>query len=120
MTGLTTHVLDLTLGKPADELGISFFNIESDRKDLIANFVTNSDGRLDKPIFDQSNIREGWYEMVFHAGKYLEVKHKMKIADLFFDNISISFQISDLEQHYHVPLLPVSYTHLTLPTIYSV
>ena len=105
MTGLTTHVLDLTLGKPADELGISFFNIESDRKDLIANFVTNSDGRLDKPIFDQSSIREGWYELIFHAGKYLVVKHKMKEADLFFDNISISFQIADLMQHYHVPLL---------------
>jgi len=42
---------------------------------------------------------------VFHAGKYLVVKHKMKEADLFFDNISISFQINNLKQHYHVPLL---------------
>ena len=105
MTGLTTHVLDLTLGKPADELEISFYITQSDRKESIANFVTNSDGRLDKPIFDQSNIREGWYEMVFYAGKYLVVKHKMKEADLFFDNISISFQINDLKLHYHVPLL---------------
>ena len=105
MTGLTTHVLDLTLGKPADEIEISFYQTESNSKELIANFVTNSDGRLDKPIFDHSNIREGWYEMVFHAGKYLVVKHNMKEADLFFDNISISFQIMDLKQHYHVPLL---------------
>ena len=71
MTGLTTHVLDLTQGKPADALEISFYTTQSDRKELIAHFVTNSDGRLNKPIFDQSNIREGWYEMVFHAGKYL-------------------------------------------------
>ena len=105
MTGLTTHVLDLTLGKPADGLKISFFKIEQDNKNAIAKFVTNSDGRLDAPIFDQSSIRAGWYEMVFHAGKYLVVKHKMKEADLFFDNISISFQINNLEQHYHVPLL---------------
>ena len=105
MTGLTTHVLDLTLGKPADELEISFYTSQSDRKELIANFATNSDGRLDKPIFDQLNTREGWYEMIFHAGKYLVVRHKMKEADLFFDNISISFQIKDLKQHYHVPLL---------------
>ena len=105
MAGLTIHVLDLTLGRPADELEISFYNTQSDRKELIANFATNSDGRLDKPIFDQSSIREGWYELIFHAGKYLVVKHKMKEADLFFDNISISFQIADLMQHYHVPLL---------------
>ena len=105
MTGLTTHVLDLTLGKPADALEISFYTTQSDRKELIANFVTNSDGRLNKPIFDQSNIRDGWYEMVFHAGKYLVAKHKMKETDLFFDNISICFQINDLKQHYHVPLL---------------
>ncbi len=105
MTGLTTHVLDLTLGKPANALEISFYTAQSDRKELIANFVTNSDGRLDKPIFEQSNIREGWYEMVFHAGKYLMVKHKMREADLIFDNISICFQINDLKQHYHIPLL---------------
>jgi len=105
MTGLTTHVLDLTSGKPARDLEISFYKTDSDRRDLLSNFVTNSDGRLDKPIFDQSNIRAGWYEMVFHAGKYLVVKHKMKEEDLFFDNISISFQIMDLKQHYHVPLL---------------
>ena len=105
MTGLTTHVLDLTQGKPADALEISFYTTQSDRKELIANFVTNSDGRLNKPIFDQSNIREGWYEMVFHAGKYLVAKHKMKEMDLFFDNISICFQITDLKRHYHVPLL---------------
>ena len=87
MTGLTTHVLDLTLGKPADGLRISFFKIEQDNKNAIAKFVTNSDGRLDSPIFDQSSIRAGWYEMVFHAGKYLMVKQKMIEADLFFDNI---------------------------------
>ena len=57
MTGLTTHVLDLTLGKPADEIEISFYITQSDTKELIANFITNSDGRLNKPIFDQSNFR---------------------------------------------------------------
>ena len=105
MTGLTTHVLDLTLGKPADELQISFYKTGSDNKTLIANFVTNSDGRLNEPIFNESSIRAGWYEMVFRAGKYLVIKHEMREAELFFDNISISFQISDLQQHYHVPLL---------------
>ena len=105
MTGLTTHVLDLTQGEPADGLEISFFKTGQDSKNAITKFVTNSDGRLDAPIFDQSSIRAGWYEMVFHAGKYLTVKHKMREADLFFDNISICFQINDLKQHYHVPLL---------------
>ena len=82
MTGLTTHVLDLTLGKPADELQISFYKTGSDNKTLIANFVTNSDGRLNEPIFDQSSIRAGWYEIVFHAGKYLFIKHKMRASEL--------------------------------------
>ena len=105
MTGLTTHVLDLTQGKPAYGLEISFFKTEQDSKNAISKFVTNSDGRLDAPVFDQSSIRAGWYEMIFHAGKYLIDKHKMKKADLFFNDISISFQINNLKQHYHVPLL---------------
>ncbi len=38
MTGLTTHVLDLTLGKPAGELEISFYKTDSDRRELLARF----------------------------------------------------------------------------------
>ena len=69
MTGLTTHVLDLTLGKPADEVEISFFSTQSDGKELIANFVTNSDGRLDKPIFDNSNIPANRLKLIEEAEK---------------------------------------------------
>ena len=36
MTGLTTHVLDLTQGKPADALEISFYTTQSDRKESVS------------------------------------------------------------------------------------
>ena len=53
MTGLTTHVLDLTSGKPADELNISFYIKKSDRKALLADFVTKPG--VNEPVSWASN-----------------------------------------------------------------
>ena len=51
MAGLTTHVLDLTSGKPAEGLNVSLFEKDSQNaKNLLGNFVTNSDGRISKPL----------------------------------------------------------------------
>ncbi len=44
MTGLTTHVLDTALGKPAEGLTIDLFKIEAHGPVRIKSVVTNSDG----------------------------------------------------------------------------
>ena len=114
MAGLTTHVLDLTLGKPAEGLNVSLFEKDSQNaKNLLGNFVTNSDGRISKPLLNEKEIKAGWYELIFFAGEYLKAFHKMKEEDLFLHNIPILFQITNIEQHYHVPLLLSKYGYST-------
>ena len=114
MAGLTTHVLDLTSGKPAEGLNVSLYKKDSQNtKNLVGNFVTNSDGRISKPLLNEKEIKAGWYELIFFAGEYLKAFHKMKEEDLFLDNIPILSQITNIEQHYHVPLLLSKYGYST-------
>ena len=46
MTGLTTHVLDTALGRPAEGLVIALVRIDGDRRETLKTVTTNSDGRI--------------------------------------------------------------------------
>ena len=50
MAGLTTHVLDTSKGRPAVNLKIELYKIINEQKELIDTFITNNDGRIDKPL----------------------------------------------------------------------
>ena len=106
MAGLTTHVLDVTRGRPADGVRVELYELAggSDRK-LVADVVTNADGRTDKPLISADQARAGQFELVFHAGDYFR-RQRAELADPpFLDIIPIRFGVSDPQAHYHVPLL---------------
>ena len=103
MGRLTTHVLDTALGKPAEGLRIELFRL-GDRRDKLADVVTNSDGRVDAPMLDTDAFEPGEYELVFHAGPYLDRTGQALPDPKFLDIIPLRFGISE-DSHYHVPLL---------------
>lgn len=102
---LTTHVLDTARGLPAEGLSIALFAIEGDGRRLLAEMVTNADGRTDSPILPRGRFVRGTYELVFAAGDYLRRTHQAGAEPLFLDEVPIRFGISDEDAHYHVPLL---------------
>ena len=116
MTKLTTHVLDVYSGKPGKGIHVELFFINNTERKKINSIKLNDDGRANSPLVEGENFVKGKYELVFYIGDYF--KNTSSVSDLpFLDDVIIRFGISDPTQHYHVP---VSYTHLTLPTIYSV
>ena len=98
---LTTQVLDTALGRPARGLAIDLYKIEGETRHLVAEKVTNTDGRTDGPILPKQDFAFGTYELVFKAGHYL--KETGRPAS-FLDQIPIRFSLSE-DDHYHVPLL---------------
>ena len=73
MTGyLTTHVLDTARGCPAEGLKIELYRIEGDSRTLLKTLKTNDDGRTDEQILPAEKFATGTYELVFHAGAYLD------------------------------------------------
>lgn len=102
---LTTHVLDTARGVPAAGLTIELFRIEDGSRSRLANVETNDDGRTDSPILPKGQMPVGRYELVFHAGAYLDRTGATDSSVRFLDQIPIRFGIDDAEAHYHVPLL---------------
>ena len=101
---LTTHVLDTARGRPADGLKIALYRIVGDAREPIVEMVTNADGRTDSPILPEAAFETGTYELVFHAGAYLNRTGAPGGAPRFLDEVPIRFGM-DEAAHYHVPLL---------------
>jgi 5-hydroxyisourate hydrolase len=104
---LTTHVLDTARGRPAQGLRIELYRLHGEERTRVASMATNADGRTDAPILPKEEFRPGTYELVFHAGSYLQET----ATPPFLDVIPIRFGMSEAS-HYHVPLLlsPYGYT----------
>jgi hydroxyisourate hydrolase len=113
LAGVTTHVLDVTSGWPAEGVRVELYELTggAERK-LIVDVATNADGRTDKPLMGADQARAGRFELVFHAGDYFR-RRRIGIADPpFLDVIPIRFGVADPQAHYHVPLIvsPWSYS----------
>ncbi|SCB10429.1 hydroxyisourate hydrolase [Rhizobium hainanense] len=114
MTGLTTHVLDTALGKPAEGLVIDLFRVEGEARTHLKTVVTNSDGRVDgAPILIGDSFVAGTYELLFRAGDYLRASGSKLPEPAFLDLVPIRFGIADTTAHYHVPLLISPYGYST-------
>lgn len=112
MGRLTTHVLDVALGKPAAGLAISLRRAGKHGTPL-ASAVTNADGRCDKPLLEGEAMEAGSYDLVFEAGAYFDRLGLGLPAPKFLDQVVIRFGIADTGAHYHVPLLLSPYGYST-------
>ena len=102
---LTTHVLDTARGCPAAGMVVELFRLTAEGRVALARMVTNTDGRTDGPILPKGDFVAGRYELIFHAGDYLDATGAAPESPRFLDQIPIRFGISDDGAHYHVPLL---------------
>lgn len=101
---LTTHVLDTARGCPARGLKIELFKIDGETRTHHRTLSTNSDGRTDTQILPEDEFQIGSYELVFHAGDYLDAIGVAPETPRFLDVIPLRFGMSEAS-HYHVPLL---------------
>jgi 5-hydroxyisourate hydrolase len=103
---LSTHVLDIALGRPAAGLRIQLWRIETDNRQLLKEVVTNQDGRTDTPLLVGDDLRLGVYELVFQVGPYFGNEAG------FLGDVPVRFRILNPAENYHVPLLvsPWSYS----------
>ena len=75
-------------------------------------FITNPDGRPDKPLLEGAAFEPGTYELIFHVGDYF-LAQGMTLADPpFLDIVPLRFAIGE-DAHYHVPLLVSPYAYST-------
>jgi len=101
---LTTHVLDTARGCPAEGLRIELFRLDGDNRTHLRTLETNADGRTNEQILPEAEFAIGEYELVFHAGAYLDANGTPPESPRFLNVIPLRFGMSEAA-HYHVPLL---------------
>jgi 5-hydroxyisourate hydrolase len=110
---VTTHVLDAGRGCPAAGMRIDLWRIEGEDRSLVRSVRTNADGRTDAPVIPKGELEAGTFELMFHAGAYLEAAGVAGESPRFLDLVPIRFGIADAAEHYHVPLLLAPYSYST-------
>ena len=110
--GLTTHMLDVVSGKPAEGVRIDFAVLDGETYRPVTTVHTNVDGRNAEPLLTAETMRVGQYQLAFHIAEYFKRTGTSLPNPPFLDKAVIQFGISDASSHYHVPLLatPWSYT----------
>ena len=114
MGRLSTHVLDVASGRPAQGVALELHRIGPDgSSELVLRATTNADGRTDAPLLAGDLFQTGTYELVFGVGDHFRTHSPAGIPEPpFLDRVPIRFGIAEADGHYHVPLLvsPWSYS----------
>jgi len=110
---LTTHVLDLAQGRPADGMRVELWRLEVDgARTWLTTVVTNNDGRADEPLLAGEDFRAGTYELVFAVDAYFAAAG-LGASPPFLTSVPVRFTIADPDAHYHVPLLVTPWAYST-------
>lgn len=108
---LTTHVLDTSLGRPGAAMRVECYRVLPQGVAMLAQTVTNNDGRTPSPLLTGDAMVIGPYRLLFYVGEYyVNLRHPH--ARKFLDVVPVQFIIDDPAANYHVPLLvsPWSYS----------
>lgn len=100
MSGISTHILDTGLGKPAPGVAVTL-----ERRDLDAWLpcgagTTDADGRC-RGLIDARHVHAGRYRLNFATAEYFagDGRHT------FFPEVTVTFEVDRDGGSYHVPLL---------------
>ena len=113
MARLSTHVLDIARGKPAEGVVVELHILHTGSRQHIVTATTNVDGRTTEPLLSGDHIETGSYELTFHAGDFFRSQGVALSDPPFLDQVVIRFGIADPGGHYHVPLLLAPYSYST-------
>lgn len=105
MSHVTTHVLDASVGLPAQGVVVSLVrHVPGGGTEAIAEDVTDADGRL---ALGPTLLLPGTYALTFGTGDYFAGRG----VETFYPLVTITFTVEG-DRHLHVPLLlsPFAYS----------
>ena len=101
MSGITTHVLDTALGRPAAGIKVSLEALSPTGWTQVAWGKTDDGGRVRELLPTGYAVEKRRYRLVFDVGPYFAEREEIA----FYPVVIVVFEIEDPSQHYHVPLL---------------
>jgi 5-hydroxyisourate hydrolase len=108
MSGITTHVLDTSMGKPAAGVHVTLSRRETDGFIELGRAVTDADGRV-RAFLPDVPVTAGSYQLGFETAAHFRASGR----DAFFERVVLEFVVADASQHHHVPLLLTPFGYST-------
>jgi 5-hydroxyisourate hydrolase len=99
VNGITTHVLDTSRGCPAVGVPVVLERAVDSGWQPVGRSTTDADGRACDLL--SSAPEDGRYRLTFDTGAYFSAAGDAG----FYPEVSVTFEVSPGEDHYHVPLL---------------
>ena len=111
MSALTTHVLDTSLGRPAEGVAVTLERREAGAFIEIGRGRTDADGRCRELLPQGVSLQSAVYRLTFDSGAYFGERG----MPAFYPQVSVVFEVREPSQHHHVPLAaePLRLQHRT-------
>jgi 5-hydroxyisourate hydrolase len=109
MSGISTHVLDLTLGRPAAGIMVRLEREDAGVWRRLKQEQTDPDGRIRSILPPGETLKSGRYRLGFEVAAYFHGQG----SNCFHPYIEIAFEVADPTQNYHVPLLVTPHGYST-------
>jgi 5-hydroxyisourate hydrolase len=107
---LSTHVLDATTGRPAADVQVRLERGADGGWAPASQGQTDADGRLRLAgAGGGAEFEPGVYRITFATGAYFAARG----VATFYPEVTITFEITRRDEHYHVPLLLSPYAYST-------
>ena len=100
MAGISTHVLDTSVGRPARGVPVVLEVREGDGWTQVGSGSTDGDGRL-ADLLAAEGVRAATYQLRFDTASYFGSRG----IEGFYPEVAIRFEVTDAGAHHHVPLL---------------
>ena len=104
MSTVSTHVLDIGLGRPAEGVGVTL----TCEGALVASGLTDESGRVGGLGTEGESLSAGSYRLTFAVRDYFARTGR----EAFYREVVVQFEVGGGSEQYHVPLLlgPFGYT----------
>jgi 5-hydroxyisourate hydrolase len=106
--GLSTHILDTALGRPATRVALVLSQLQDGAWQELDRGETDSDGRC-KTLLGDAPLEAATYKLRFATAEYYAAQ---KLTGLY-PFVEIVFTVADSAQHYHIPLLLTANSYST-------
>lgn len=97
---LSTHVLDVALGRPARGIDVTLERVSGERMAIIGGGTTSAEGHIPS-LVTQATLTPGTYRLRFDSEGYFTSTGR----ETFYPEIVIYFRVGAPTAHYHVQLL---------------
>ena len=99
--GISTHILDTALGKPAAGVAVALAVSDDGEWRELNRAETDADGRCMKMLPESEAMGAGVYRLRFETAQYYAAQQVRGL----YPAIEITFEVLEGEQKYHIPLL---------------